>query len=70
MLNSRVPCDIFLKEEEGKVLYAYVNKTTELLENPPTLQEAVRMIASLGGFLGRKSDKEPGTTTLWRGLQR
>lgn len=28
------------------------------------------MIASLGGFLGRKSDKEPGTTTLWRGLQR
>ena len=28
------------------------------------------MIAKLGGFLGRKSDKEPGTTTLWRGLQR
>ncbi|NTU49083.1 MAG: hypothetical protein HGA84_08805, partial [Syntrophobacteraceae bacterium] len=26
--------------------------------------------ASLGGFLGRKGDGEPGTTTLWRGLQR
>lgn len=68
--TPEVPCDIFLKEEEWKVLYTYVNKTTELPENPPTLQEAVRMIASLGGFLGRKSDKEPGTTTLWRGLQR
>lgn len=30
----------------------------------------IRMIAALGGFLGRKSDGEPGTETLWRGLQR
>ena len=65
-----LPCDRFLKEDEWKVLYVYVNNTTELPEKPPTLREAVRMIASLGGFLGRKSDKEPGTTTLWRGLQR
>ncbi len=65
-----VPCDRFLKEDEWKVLYVYVNKTTELPEKPPTLREAIRMIASLGGFLGHKSDKEPGTTTLWRGLQR
>jgi hypothetical protein len=28
------------------------------------------MIATLGGFLGRKSDGDPGTTTLWRGLVR
>ena len=28
------------------------------------------MIAKLGGFLGRKSDGEPGTETLWRGLLR
>lgn len=28
------------------------------------------MVASLGGFLGRKSDGEPGTQTLWLGLQR
>ena len=48
----------------------YVNHTTELPKKPPTLREAVRMIAKLGGFLGRKSDKEPGTMTLWRGLQR
>ena len=36
---------------------------------PPTLREAVRMIASLGGFLGRKCDGEPGTKTMWLGLQ-
>jgi hypothetical protein len=28
------------------------------------------MVASLGGFLGRKADGEPGTQALWLGLQR
>ena len=28
------------------------------------------MTAKLGGFLGRKGDGEPGTQTLWLGLQR
>jgi hypothetical protein len=65
-----IPCDVFMQEEEWKALYSFVNRTSELPKKPPTLREAVRMLASLGGFLGRKSDGEPGTTTLWRGLQR
>jgi hypothetical protein len=65
-----IHCDAFLQEEEWKALYSFVNRTSELPKKPPTLREAVRMLASLGGFLGRKSDGEPGTTTLWRGLQR
>ena len=36
--------------------------------NPPTVNEVVRLIAQLGGFLGRKSDGEPGAKTIWRGL--
>lgn len=35
-----------------------------------TLREAIRRVAGLGGFLGRKSDGEPGTQILWIGLQR
>jgi len=35
----------------------------------PTIHQVVRMIAMLGGFLGRKSDGEPGAKTLWQGLQ-
>jgi hypothetical protein len=35
-----------------------------------SLREAVRLVARLGGFLGRKSDGEPGAMTLWRGLLR
>jgi hypothetical protein len=36
----------------------------------PTLRQAVREVAGLGGFLGRRGDGEPGLTTLWRGLRR
>jgi hypothetical protein len=64
-----VPCDVFLEEEEWKALCATVREAAPPAE-PPTLRDAVRMIASLGGFLGRKRDGEPGTTTLWRGLGR
>lgn len=35
---------------------------------PPMLNEVVRMIAQVGGFLGRKSDGKPGAKTIWRGL--
>ena len=39
-------------------------------EEPLAIREAVRAIAKLGGFLGRKTDGEPGATTIWRGFQR
>jgi hypothetical protein len=35
-----------------------------------SLQEFWRGVARLGGFIGRKSDGEPGWQTLWRGWQR
>lgn len=64
-----IPCDVVLKEDEWTVLYASVRDEAPPSE-PPSLRAAVRMIATLGGFLGRKSDGEPGTTTVWRGLVR
>lgn len=33
-----------------------------------TVRDFVRTLASLGGFLGRKSDRDPGWQTIWRGL--
>lgn len=35
-----------------------------------TVRDFVRGVAKLGGFLGRKSDGEPGVRALWRGYQR
>jgi hypothetical protein len=64
-----IRCDVFLSEEEWQTLWAYVHRVRPP-SAPPSLGQAGRMIASLGGFLGRKCDGEPGTTTMWRGLQR
>jgi hypothetical protein len=63
-------CTTILEEAEWKVLHAKFHPHTPLPANPPTLREAVRMIARLRGFLARKGDGEPGTKTVWRGLRR
>jgi len=61
-------CEICLTEDEWKILHRAANKTRSLPEKPPTIHEAVVMIAKLGGFLSRKSDGFPGVTVIWRGL--
>ena len=58
------------KEAEWKALVAYKTKNPISPLKPPTLREAMHMTASLGGFLGRKSDGESGTQTLWLCIQR
>jgi hypothetical protein len=35
----------------------------------PSVREAVHAIATIGGFLGRKSDGEPGWRTMWLGFR-
>lgn len=68
--TPEVPCTVYFEEHEWKALVAYVSQNADPPAQPPNLREAVRMTASLGGFLGRKSDGQPGTQTLWLGLQR
>lgn len=65
-----VPCSVFFSECEWKALVAYKTKNPIPPHNPPTLRNAMRMVGELGGFLGRKGDGEPGTQTIWLGLQR
>lgn len=45
---------------------------SQVLRNPRrlnTVRDFMRGVASLGGFLGRESDGEPGWKTIWRGLE-
>ena len=39
-------------------------------DKPPKLNEVVRLVARLGGFLARTGDGEPGVKTIWLGMQR
>ena len=51
-------------EIEGTYLLTEVEQPSK-----PTLNEVLRLIARLGGFLGRKGDGEPGVKTIWLGLK-
>lgn len=68
--NLDMPCDSVLEIDEWQSLCATINKNPIPPKKPPSLREAVRMIAILGGFLGRKGDGEPGVKSIWRGLRR
>jgi Transposase Tn5 dimerisation domain len=66
-----VPCMVFFEEAQWKALVVFATENPRVPEQPPTLRDAIRMMAmSLGGFLGRNGDKEPGAETIWRGQQR
>jgi hypothetical protein len=63
------PCTVALEDDEWKALWL-IGAAKPLPKKPPTLKEAVRIIAKLGGFQGRKNDGEPGVKSLWWGFRR
>ncbi len=64
-----LPCDVLLEAYEWQALYGFVHKTNRTPTETPTLAEAIRWIARLGGFVA-SSKHNPGTTVLWRGFSR
>jgi hypothetical protein len=64
-----VACTVLLDEDEWQALYCRIHRVALAPTKPPSLRQAVRWIAQLGGFLGRKGDGEPGVTVLWKGFQ-
>ena len=45
-------------------------KANEVLPEQPTISDAIRWIAELGGYTGKSSGGPPGTITIGRGLER
>jgi hypothetical protein len=63
--TSEMPASQFFCPLECRLAYALHRKRPPA---KPKLREVVRLIAMLGGFIGRKGDGEPGVKTLWLGL--
>lgn len=57
---------LFFDPDEIEAAYLLRQKTPP---PAPRLNEVLRQIACLGGFLARKGDGEPGVKTIWLGLQ-
>ena len=61
----QLPAEVLLSDIEIEVLRAHAAKKN--IDPPTQLGEAVQLIASLGGYLGRKKDPPPGHQIMWRG---
>jgi Transposase Tn5 dimerisation domain/Transposase DNA-binding len=61
-------CEVIFEPSEWKAVYQVVKKQTPPT-TPPKLNDLIRLIASLGGYVVRPKT-DPGTQTLWIGLQR
>jgi hypothetical protein len=68
--TPETPCTQFLAANEWQVLFRKTHKNKPPPRRPPCAGDVVTWIARLGGFLARKGDGPPGTTTLWRGWKR
>jgi hypothetical protein len=64
-----VSCEVLFEPEEWRPVYQVV-KGQKPPKTPPKLQEMVRLVAQLGGYVSRKRGDEPGPQTVWLGLQR
>lgn len=63
-----LPASLMFDVDEIKAAYVLTKKP--LPAASPSLNDMVRRVAMLGGFLARKADGEPGVKTIWLGLQR
>ena len=59
---------MFFDPDEIRGAYLLAKKMPP--NTPPSVNEVLRLVATLGGFLARKGDGEPGVKTIWQGLQR
>ena len=62
--RPQAPCRIAVDQHEWQALFAFKRPDQPLPSTPPNVREITRLTAELGGFLGRKGDGEPGSTTL------
>lgn len=65
-----LPCDLLFSEIEWKTLYRAANFTRVEPPDPPTMEEAVLLVAKLAGRVGAKSDGPPGLKVVWIGLNK
>jgi hypothetical protein len=63
--SLELPAEVLFSDLEIKVLNAYAKKNR--IDQPNLLGNAVRIVARLGGYIGRKSDPPPGHQLMWHG---
>ena len=69
-IKPSMRCGSVLSEYEWKALWIKFKRNKNFPDSPPTLRTVVTWIATLGGFLWRKSDGPPGIVVMWNGWKK
>ncbi len=65
-----IDCEAIFEPAEWKAVYMVVKRKSPP-KQPPRLEEIIRLIGQLGGWVNRPNRKDlPGVQTIWLGLQR
>lgn len=67
--DQNASCSQVLTSLEQKLLFKRFNKTADP-DKELSAKEAIKLIAKLGGYIGRNCDHPPGIISLWRGWTR
>ena len=60
-----LPAEVLFSDLEIEVLQAHAKK--KRIAKPTRLGDAVRLVARLGGYIGRTNDPHPGHPIMWQG---
>jgi hypothetical protein len=66
--SPQLSCALLFDIDEWQAVYATIKKAKPPKE-PPNLDEFMKMVATLGGYRGRKGDGPPGMKVVWIGMQ-
>jgi hypothetical protein len=64
--TPEMPAEVLFSDLEIEVLQAYAKKKRQT--EPSCLGDAVRLVAKMGGYLGRSCDSPPGHQLMWQGF--
>jgi len=62
-------CEKYFAAGEWMAIMAFLRRPVDRTR-PPRMREFMISIAQLGGYINKKSQGEPGSKTIWRGMTR
>ena len=66
-VNPQRACLDILEYEEWTTAYISIKKAKPP-KKPPSIGDAIKLIAQMGGYLARKNDSPPGPKAIWQGI--
>jgi len=69
-LDAQAPCGKYIAKTYWQPIVTFINRSKNVIDQMPTMQQFVVNLAQLGGYINKKSQGPPGSQTIWRGMQK